>query len=399
MPKTRHLAITLFCLLLALPAVQMLVKVVPEPTLTGVVSDAKRPPFEWRGVSRGDFQTGFETWLNQHMGLRAYAIRTDAQINLSCFRESSIKTADVPIVGRRNFVYARVYIDGFNRRRSTGLTAPEAFAQKLRRLQDGLRRHGKAFVFVIAPSKAEIYPEYIPPRFLDASPPCDDDSYLRLIAALRREGVWTVDGHAQFMKHKRGEPWLLFAPGGIHWLAYGAAFVLEDLTRALEAQTGHPMVHLECESIAAASAPESDDDVDIARLLNTWELPRWDVQVPRPRYRARAVNDVRRPHLLVVGDSFAFGLIDLMKRYDVLEGLDLYYYYSVHYRYPGGASSPLNKDGLEWEREVSSVDAVILEINEVQLDSAAWGFVDDAIKRLDAFPTGAPAGRSNPDGP
>jgi len=103
MPQRRFIAIALFCLALAAPLAQMLLNLVHEPALAGVTSDAKQPSFSWETASQGRFQGAFETWLNQHLGLRAYAIKTDCQINLSLFGESSIKTADLPIVMADSF--------------------------------------------------------------------------------------------------------------------------------------------------------------------------------------------------------------------------------------------------------------------------------------------------------
>lgn len=393
MPRTRHIAISLFCLLLAAPPLQMLLQLAPESPLYGVVSDAPFPSFSWHDVSRGTFQSAFETWLNQHMGFRTEAIRTECQINLSCFRESSIKTGDAPIIGEQNFVFARVYVDAFNRRQNLRNFNPDAMAQKLRRLQDGLQKRGKAFLFLISPSKAEIYPEYIPPRFT-ARIPGDAGTYSRLIEALNTQGVRTIDGHTLFMDCKAHSPLLLFPPGGIHWLPYSVAFVLEQTTRELERQIGRPMVHLTCDSITAASADMGGEYVDVASMLNTWSTPHWDVRIPDPCFSTPPGAEPYRPRLLMVGDSFAFGLINLMQRYKVTGDLDLYYYYSKLQRYPGNAISMLDKAGLDWEREVFSKDAVIIEINEVQLDSEAWGFVDDALRYLDANPVKSAAGRN-----
>lgn len=398
MPTARPTAIALFCLILAAPPAQMLLNFTSEPELTGVTSNAALPSFSWQQVSRGAFQTAFETWLNQHMGFRAHAIKTDSQINLELFRESSIKTADVPIVGHENFIYARIYIDDLNGRRYVQPIAPETIARRLRRLQEALRERGKAFVFVIGPSKATLYPEYIPRRFLVDSAPTNASYYARMVAALSAEGVRTVDAHALFVEQKRQSPWLLFPPGGIHWLAYGAAFAAERMTQELEQQTGRPMTHVRSETVYAAAPSPGAGETDIALLLNTWTLPPWNVAVPHPRFRSSSEGNVYRPRVLMVGDSFAFGLIDLMDRFKVYGGLDLYYYYSSHYRYPGPVISKLNKPDLDWEREFLSRDAVIIEINEVQLDSAAWGFVDDALRHLDTTPLDHAAERSGHDG-
>ena len=388
MSRSNTITLTLFCLLLAVPPLQMILRVFPEETLAGVSADATLPAFSWRDFSAGRFQSGFEAWLGQHMGFRSLAIKTDCQINLSWFRESGIKNADVPIVGRENVLYTRIYVDAFNRCRTLQGFDPEPLARRLRALQDGLRSRGKAFVFLISPSKAEIYPEYIPARFLERPSSVLTNRYAALSDALRRHGVNTVDGHALFAERKAQTSWLLFPPGGIHWLPYSAAFAVERVTQELERQFGRPMVHLTRDNVMAAEADMGGESTDVAALLNTWVPPRWKTAIPDACFSAKSEPGVFRPDVVMVGDSFACGFITLMQRYNVHSSLDLYYYYSRLQRYPGNATVTIDRNGIDWERDIFGKDAVIVEVNEVQLDSDAWGFVEDALRHLAGTPTG-----------
>jgi len=364
----------------------MVFRLVPEPKLVGFTTRVKLLPLNWKTWSTGEYQLRCERWLQEQIGFRSAGIRTDSQINYSLFRESAIKTADVPVIGKDCYLYSRIYLDEYNRRKISQLKSPGEYARDLRRLQDGLWKRGKAFVLLIAPSKAEICPEYIPARFLAPSTRGRQSDYQRLLPALQKEGIRMVDGHAVFMEQKVREPWLLFPPGGIHWQEYGAWQILDRLTRELESQMRRPLAKIACEDIPSGGVEWSKGEADLAAVLNTWAQPQWSQHLPRPRFRLKEDADACCPSLLMVGDSFMFGLINLVNHYKTARKMDFYYYYGTLYSYPSGKIEKLDKGRVNWNQDVFARDAVIIEMNEILLDSKAWGFVEDALKHMDDLP-------------
>ncbi len=377
------LIIGLFGVILAAPVLQMKWRLVPEPKLVGFTSGSGLRPLTWHTWTSGAYQKRFDRWLQESIGFRAAGIRTDSQINLTLFNESAIKTADRPIVGKEGILYAQAYLEEYNRRNGSQAASAAEFARDLRRLQDGLQKRGKAFVFVIAPSKAEVYPEFIPSRFLSPTTRANKSAYQQLLPFLRKEGVHLVDGHSLFLEQKLREPWLLFPPGGIHWQAYGAWQVLERMTGELESQLGRPLARISCEGVAADAVSWRQGEADLAAVMNVWVPPRWSLRVPRPKLHADPGVAALRPSLLLVGDSFAEGLTALMNGYGTTDLLDYYYYFSKHRSYPSGKVMPLEKAKIDWERDVFGKDAVVIELNEILLNSKAWGFVEEALKHLD----------------
>lgn len=208
--------IIIFCFILSAPLLQMQFHIVEPAKLAGVVAETARPFLTLRSLRNRSFQDQFDAWFKQHMGLREWMITSDNQINFWLFRESRLKADDAPIIGKDNFLYARAYVDSCNLRR-VRLANPEEFASKLRRLQDALALKNIAFLLLISPNKAEIYPEYIPSGYILSSG-CDNPSdYQRLLPFLNKYGVNVVDGHRIFTEEKQKTTYLLFPPGGIHW--------------------------------------------------------------------------------------------------------------------------------------------------------------------------------------
>ena len=91
---------------------------------------------------------------------------------------------------------------------------------------------------------------------------------------------------------------------------------------------------------------------------------------------------------MLVGDSFMFGLIDLMNRCGTVGPTDFYYYFGTRYRYPAGGVRENIRNKIDWEQDILSRDAVIVEINEIMLDSMAWGFVKEAQEHMGDGGTG-----------
>src|ERR1043166_1497343 len=102
------------------------------------------------------------------------------------------------------------------------------------RLQDVCQRLNIAFVLLITPSKAAIYPEDIPmvwKQRYDASRP---RAYEQLVELLNEKNIHYVDAHILTLAAKRDASVPVFPKGGIHWgqiAAHRAANALIDAFR------------------------------------------------------------------------------------------------------------------------------------------------------------------------
>jgi hypothetical protein len=72
------------------------------------------------------------------------------------------------VVGKKGRIYEYGYIMGYNANRDAGLFRMEDIersVRKIKELRDFFRARGQFFFYLITPSKAECYPEFIPNRF------------------------------------------------------------------------------------------------------------------------------------------------------------------------------------------------------------------------------------------
>jgi alginate O-acetyltransferase complex protein AlgJ len=393
----RTLLIGVFALLLVLPGLQMRYAFAPEVGLSGVRVAPVKPSLTAAGWWEGKLQSQTEDWIDDRIGFRGYAVRTDNQIGVSLFGEAFTRAADPVVLGRRMMVYADadlVAYDGLDGFRDRTLRKQ---VRDLRRLQDALARRGIAFLFLISPSKAALYPEYIPPGFVRPDGRRPATAYERMIRMLHGEGVHVIDSHLILNEEKARSPHALFPPGGVHWNRLAAGMVLRRAWQALGEQLGRPLVDLRWRDIREDDAPDpADQETDGANLLNAWRVGHADWKFPRPVFFT-GDTDAFRPRLVVVGDSFWLTMDAFIAERQMASRNDFFYYFNERAQSRGlhqaGLDDPMGlRGGMSWEY-VFTADAIIVETNEAGIGVAGWGFVQAALKELRRAPGEPGAGR------
>ena len=116
------------------------------------------------------------------------------------------------------------------------LSLMDSWVKEIADLQYLLTRKGVAFLLLITPSKAAIYPEYIPRNLCRARPSIKRD-YDSFVPLLDRHRINYVDGHVITQQATQIEKALLFCQGGLHWNNLGAYYtaraVIDELNGLL----------------------------------------------------------------------------------------------------------------------------------------------------------------------
>jgi len=389
--------VVLFTVGLWLPAVQRATRVFPKSALAGVESNAPRPEWSWAAWFSGEYARQYESRYNERIGLRGPLVRTYNQVYYSIFRKIPGRRGTQIVRGQDHWLYEKEYIKHVRRPGKTSPAYMEPVIKNLRRLQDALDQRGVGLVVVISPSKPAIYPEHLPPDIL-AQPLVSEaeTDYGKTIGLLDRYGIRCVDGHRLFKTIKAQAPYPLFTQGGTHWSHYGAFVVVREILKTLRDATGKPVPVPEMES-AALRRPEGADN-DLGQLLNVWHYPGASTPAPYPQLVVPGVAFTRRPRLLLIGDSFVFTLLDVLRTAKLSGDCSLLYYYKRLFNYAAAnresdhgniPSRPIRREDINWERDILSYDAIILEVNEISITKIGWGFIDEALRHLESLaPTG-----------
>ena len=396
LPHVRRALVASFAVLLALPLIQQVTRHPRDARLQGMEQGLARPACTLHTWFDGHFAREYEAWYVAHTGFRGLLVKLGNQARYSIFREPP-KSAGTPIiVGRDYWLYEAEYVRRYTGRPGIPAAAAEAFARRLRALQDALAERGSVLVVVISPSKPEIYPEFLPARYGPPDTHSGPNAYARLLPLLEHEKVRVVDAHALFRAWRSAEPDAppLFTKGGTHWNYYGSfRCVAELLDRAR--QDAGPTIAVP--RLAGTTwGPPVGTDTDLLGLLNLFHFePGGPPQSPFPQVAVEPLPPSERPDALVVGDSFAFTLIDGLHHARAVRSVDLLYYFKRQFTYDLPAApdpwplphfqydrGPITPAILDRSRALLAKKLVILEMNEILLASQGWGFPEAALAAL-----------------
>ena len=368
----------IFAAAVSLPLLHMATGLPPDMPLAGAEGAVAAPRMGLRAWWDGELQKSFDEWINRKMGLRGILVRTANQINYSVFGEMPRRGGTQVVKGKNGYLFEKVYVDAFRE----GGRRPEeelrSVSASTRKLQELLAADGVAFLLVVSPSKAEIYPEHLPDEADAAGRGGRRSNYENLIGHLRADGVNLVDAHELFREWKAepGAP-MLFAKGGTHWNQYGAARTAGAILERLRELTRLDLPTIEVTG-ATTNRTIVGADNDLGELANLWSGRQLAGPQTHPVFEKREGS--HRPDLLFVGDSFVFTLTDFMDREDLYGRRETYYYYNRRFSHPEKADEPLDKRSLDLLAEVRGRDAVVVEVNEYWLPRIGFGFVRDLLK-------------------
>lgn len=379
------MATAVFMLLLGLPLVQKATGWPPDRPLGGVEPPVAEPDWTWSAWWAGKAQTDFEIWFNRHIGWRGVLVRTANQVAYSLFDELAQGRGTRVVAGREGYFYESVYVDSYRMGGTRSAAEIRRRSFDLRRLQDRLAADGIGFWLVIAPSKAEIYPEHLPPSADVAGRSKRLSHYERMVADLQENGVNVVDAHALFRTWRKdpGTP-ALFPRSGTHWNRYGAARVVSVLMDRLRETTGNDWPVLTVTG-TVTNRKIIPPDNDLGELANLWQ--RRSLAGPQVHPVIETDPGTEKPNLLLICDSFGAMVGEVLQQQRLVREHDAYYYNTRHHGWPRKRASADNVDPdlPDILRRVAGRDAVVVVEVEYFLPEIGFGFAEQLLKTYDEW--------------
>lgn len=332
-------------------------------------------------VMAGKFQNGIEAWLKQNIGFRGTFVKTDNQINFSIFNEFSRSHPRKIILGKDKQLFEEPYIDAFNKKSILETSLLEKKAAALRQLQDRLKARNVSFLLILSPSKATIYREAIPDKYVLADAAGKKDNYQVLMPMLKQHGVNVLDGRELFLEMKKNGTPQLFPSSGSHWSLYGGYLYGTKLIERMEQLLGRRLVHMPVKKLITTREPIGLDK-DIARLSNILFTRSLFTEYLYPETSPVAQAGSYRPDMLLIGTSFCWNIIPYLEANRIFSRLDFYYYFNTDHAFPGQQHAPIDRDRINWSRDIFTRDIILIEINEIALNETGFGFVEAALSQL-----------------
>jgi len=376
---------------ISMPLIQRSSRIFPLVRLSGAEVKPKRPELSIKSWFNGEYANSVETYFAFKVGFRGLCVRIIHQINFFLFKDIEGNSKTSITLGKDGWLYETGYVNHYICSRVMYDEEIEFFLSDLESLKEELSKLGIVFVVVISPSKAEIVEEYLPDRVKKKALRSRANNYKVLIPKLHDRGILVADAHELFMQLRKSEPYL-FPRGGTHWSYYGSFLFCRKLLETIKPKMPEKIV---VPNLSATKVlPAMFTDRDLVNLLNLLFCNSFSGKMPYPEITVDALPMEKRPNLLLVGDSFAFTLIDSLNQSKAINKMDLLYYNNRYFDYPAedieGYSLPHHKykgtsvdhKNMDWGKLLFSKDIVILEMNEILLNAKGWGFVQDALKAI-----------------
>jgi hypothetical protein len=190
-------------------------------SLAGMVI-AKKPVGASRSnILHGKYQESVAARFNDTFAGRELLIRLANEAWFRIFRANALasNTDGSIVVSRHRFLIQRHYLVeyAFQRPERNDLLP---LVRAIATIKEECQRRGAAFVLLITPSKAAIFPERLPGNWRRRYDP-RPRGYPEFLRLLREGQIDFIDAHAIVASAKDKAPAPIFPLGGAHWSDYG----------------------------------------------------------------------------------------------------------------------------------------------------------------------------------
>ncbi|MBR3834205.1 MAG: hypothetical protein IKJ73_07800 [Lachnospiraceae bacterium] len=208
--------IIVFLIIIALPFVGLIWYEEPETTENKVLTP--KPVLVDDEGFNINFLPELDAYYSDHFAYRQELVTANAVVKANVFGESSEELA---IVGQDGWLYLKVSLEDYQGTNVSSNRGLNNMAKSLSLMQGYVEGLGGSFVFVCAPNKNTLYPEYMPYYYQVIN---EDNNLDLLTPKLYKYGINYVDAKALF----EAESDILYHVGDSHWNNKGAAMV-QDL--------------------------------------------------------------------------------------------------------------------------------------------------------------------------
>jgi hypothetical protein len=386
-PTSKSLKIALIAAVAVVIGCIGLSTVLPVRAFLPLKGAVEAPPaviWTWRSLRSGALANSIGTWFDANVGLRSFWVRLDNQVNYTLFGELAKRTqGTVLIAGPGDWLFEKQYIDYATTPGSLADQELTRRIERMRRVEAKLARRSIPLVYMVAPSKVEVYPENVPAALLAANPPDRTSTrYEQAQAPLHNSGISFIDGPNLFRRWKQERVRDLFARSGTHWSYASALRIWEEIRAEMNPRLARPIP-------AFATIPTKPDrpgpgDSDLLNLANLLCSRPYQHPLIKPLIKPQAdIPAQRLPKLLWVHDSFGWALIEELYEANAARPSDSLYYFRTHMKIPGGLVQDTKIEAIDWPSFLSDYDGIVLVGTEIGFEFDCWGFYETLDRALD----------------
>lgn len=366
--KTKHL-FNFLLLLLVLPSIIHMVGLPKLKSLKGAVTESPKPKFAISKWFEGDYQKEAEIYLNEKFGLRSFFIRLNNQVAYSLYGQAK---ANGVIIGKDEYLFEKSYIDAYYGRDFLGKDSIDGLLNMVKYIQDTLHKKGIDLVVVLNPGKGSYFPEKIPDNLRSIKGITNYEYFSTKAQELQLN---LLDFNAYFLQNKDKFRYPIFPKCGIHWSTYCETLAKDSLLSYIGhlRKTQTPDIVIDTVLWGSGNKFREDDIKDGMNIL-------WGPDVGKVGYPEYHIVEKgrTRPSVIVIADSFYWGIYGNDDVKKLFEKTQFWYYYYELYSIEW--AQPKNPYQISLEEEVNKHQVVIIMATESTLNKFGWGFIQKAFE-------------------
>ncbi|WP_404820253.1 alginate O-acetyltransferase AlgX-related protein [Lacrimispora sp. HJ-01] len=376
MVKWKYVFIILNISIMLVFAVLFYTGISPQTMLSGVVVQNERPKREITTIMNGEFQTQYSNWFSDNFPFRTYLVKAYDQI---LFNTGSV------VNGIKAGKDGNLFGENFTNQSLVGTLDEEQvknYAENLKLIQEELEARGKVFVYLITPSKAEIFPEDLPWNYKAAYNCLNETANIRrtLIKDFDECNINYLDFTKLTLQLKNNGDYPVFYRTGIHWSQYATSQALMEMLNFIEDKSSIDIPHINLSYQKIENAEW--DEQDYLKLLNLYYS-----NYEEDYYTANIElneNNIELKRAFAMSTSFSHSLVNLFQKSNMpfsylwrsqyTQFQDKLYLEGNHTKWegsiPGVAIDDMNFDDI-----VNQSDIIYIENNACELPQSHIDFV------------------------
>ena len=381
MKKNNIFHSTLFIVLMALlflPLVQEHVEPFSFKSLNGVSEPTAKTKLTFGNYASGTFQNQVEVYIGENFGFREPVIRLYNLYLWSFFRKTNSHSV---VIGKNNYLFGREVIDDYkgcymyNYADHLGQLRHNLRneAIRLRKVQEILLEYNKHLFVLMEPSKAKVYPEFLPDHIVPTSDHITAaDIYPLLFDSL---GVNYLNFDTWFQQIKDSVDYELYPQTGTHWSNIAALYATDSILRYMRSVSSYNLPELNISPMLFDTNMVPDSDLE--NLLNIGRKIR---TVPNQYAHFEISGDtaVSKPSFLTIGDSYFWNISYHIPLERIFSKHHFWYYNStIYYDAEHHSTSEVNI-----AEQLMNADFVMVSYCTTMLYSMSNSFSSKAIVNL-----------------
>ncbi len=368
--KIKEILLIFILLVLVFPAIQKMFNIIKVEWLKGAIIKIDKKELTTYNWFSGEYQEQSEKYFNENFGFRNAFIRLNNEIGFDFFRKAK---ANGVIIGKNDYLFEENYIKAYYGTDFIGKDSIDQRMDRLKYVQDTLKKLNKNIILIFAAGKGSYYPEYIPDKFKVKKRMTNYDYHLKLAKDFK---INYIDFNDYFLKNKHKCKHPLYPQYGIHWSKYGMCLAADSIIRYIEKMRNIDMNNLYWKKVDIENP--KDEDYDIANGMNLiFKLKSFKMGYPQIKFE-NAKSKVK-PNLLVVSDSYYWGMFNFGIS-NVFNKSHFWYYNKEVY--PETFSKPLFTSDIDLKKEINDHDVIIIMSTQATMTDLGWGFIEKLYQTL-----------------